>query len=633
MTSSSRSGLSRAFESPLASVAVFGQPAEEPIPSGSCDVASRWSEQHPAPQIASSCEMTLHPTRDRPPMTLEVLPRSSWDILWPLALRMVVSSGPSLVLVEIPVQSPGWSPSSPHTGRCSWWTPHVMVLSIGCTDERTNWHTGDLREPLDETVDPIWQFRIELDDSAAPRTTAWTGRSLELRSSGPESPSRDDRSGTWWSQHDWKTSAVSGFGSWAAGVASEHVIWGGQSLSTSHSKPTTAGLSLSTFGFPLSLISIVGVSLASQLDSTNLLGSCEISWVCNTVCGDGGRFSDFRPRTDCASRAISQMSRRNSFLSERRSGAVHPSFSKWTCCLAVWMTAPNWRKTLLEMRNGVTEGTMATLSHMWPIGIINAWSHATVPLLPNRKDIATGLSKTCCRRSLGNCRRSSSFCWKPMTDWEAPRSTMPRVPWLAKWTWWSPDESFSARLCFMVTSLSTHWPLVPDLSSGTWTLSGLEGVTLGSWNVIPRCCFRILDRLWRNRCTSVQVSSPKFLPWSLSLECLWVNRLKTMLHSCTTGKTEKFNRLYTSSNWSVHWSTEEPAKMMSDSFGSMSFTTNAFATWLPEDASFARSGHSFFQWPRLWQILHSLVAIRSASDLRRGNILPLPRPLPNDVDE
>ena len=124
----------------------------------------------------------------------------------------------------------------------------------------------------------------------------------------------------------------------------------------------------------------------------------------------------------------SSRSRQKRFLSDNEIGIDRPSFWKKIRSDAVSITAPKARKTLLAIKNGVSDGTTITFIHCWPIGKKTARLPVTVLLLPNRKLTAQGAS---CIRHLtdaGRALQSSSNCFRPITDILAPKSTIPEVP-------------------------------------------------------------------------------------------------------------------------------------------------------------------------------------------------------------
>ena len=261
------------------------------------------------------------------------------------------------------------------------------------------------------------------------------------------------------------------------------------------------------------------------------------------------------------------------------------------------MTALSWRNALLEIRNGVVDGTNAIFSQMGPTGTNMAVSQATVPLLPKRNDIDTGRYCTWSRISRGNWDRNSSCWWHPITVCEAPRSTIPTVPWLANkmstGSWWIMETLDFGTL--------VGWqPTGPDLLSGL-LVSGFGGVEL-SWcdlqDSLRRC--RILDMVWRNLLIN------GFTPWwSLPLLFPLKGSPKPTKQSCfststTTGITEGLVRRW---SFTSIWLSE--MKMMSSSATSLS-SIMVLATWFLTPSLFLK-GHSFFQCPLFQQILQFAV--------------------------
>ena len=96
--------------------------------------------------------------------------------------------------------------------------------------------------------------------------------------------------------------------------------------------------------------------------------------------------------------------------------------SKATCtavhekmvCLVVSMTAPKLRQTLLEMRKGVLDSTMAILTRNRSTGTRIARWQGTMLLFPNRNDMLTLRSWISGRIAAGTLQRNSSSWCCPM---------------------------------------------------------------------------------------------------------------------------------------------------------------------------------------------------------------------------
>ena len=172
----------------------------------------------------------------------------------------------------------------------------------------------------------------------------------------------------------------------------------------------------------------------------------------------------------------------NNRRSDNRKGTEHPSFSKWTTWLCVSITAPRLRNTELDMRNGVFVSTRAMRNHTEPTGINMAFWLVMVLLLPKRNVIETFCSLTLLRTSSGSSAKNFPAWWWPITDCDAPKSTIPQQPWLAKRTGscFSPTCSITSGLlsdvgdCGMLSRvISTGLGLS---SSTRWFLFILRGV-------------------------------------------------------------------------------------------------------------------------------------------------------------
>ena len=127
----------------------------------------------------------------------------------------------------------------------------------------------------------------------------------------------------------------------------------------------------------------------------------------------------------------SAKSSRNSFFPDNDIGSLHFSLRKKIVCSPVSMIAPRLRQTLLEIRNGVRVSTIAILIQYWSKGTSMAVLHCTTLLLPKRNDMFTGCSTTACCTVHGRLCRNSATWYRPITVWDAPRSTIPKVWFVA----------------------------------------------------------------------------------------------------------------------------------------------------------------------------------------------------------
>ena len=123
----------------------------------------------------------------------------------------------------------------------------------------------------------------------------------------------------------------------------------------------------------------------------------------------------------------SQKSIRKRFFPDNVSAKVHCSSLKKIVCVVVSITAPRFRQTLLEIKKGVRESTMAILIQNRSTGTRMARLQGTMLLFPNLNDMLTLRSWINGRIAAGALQRNSSSWWRPMTVWEAPKSTMPVV--------------------------------------------------------------------------------------------------------------------------------------------------------------------------------------------------------------
>ena len=159
-------------------------------------------------------------------------------------------------------------------------------------------------------------------------------------------------------------------------------------------------------------------------------------------------------------------------------GMVLPVRRTNIVCISVSMMAPSALKRVFERRNGVDPGTMAILSNKPSMGITIACSLLSVCWFPKRKTI-WHLHLLTWSFTVGSRLAKNSVTWLlPITVLVAPRSTTPRLPWVAKNTWasvtwvglgWASD--CCARSCSRF--LHSAWSLWSSILGGVEVLLGL----------------------------------------------------------------------------------------------------------------------------------------------------------------
>ena len=138
-----------------------------------------------------------------------------------------------------------------------------------------------------------------------------------------------------------------------------------------------------------------------SVSTTSLLLSDSFSWHENTRSAMLADLSNTDGVLGGFLAASSQRSSKNSFLPESWSGSSQSNWRNQILWLLVSITAPRHLQTLLEMRKGVFDSTMAILIQNLSIGTKIARLHGTTLLFPKRKDISTGFSWTKLRTWVG----------------------------------------------------------------------------------------------------------------------------------------------------------------------------------------------------------------------------------------
>ena len=197
--------------------------------------------------------------------------------------------------------------------------------------------------------------------------------------------------------------------------------------------------------------------------------------------------------------ASSQRSSKNSFLPESWSGSSQSNWRNQILWLLVSITAPKHLQTLLEMRNGVFDSTIAILIQNLSIGTKMARLHGTTLLFPKRKDMSTGFSWTKLRTWGGKWLKTLAAGVGP---WPFEMHQGPKFPGSKTWR---------TRLVpvFVVKSLGDHWTHL-----GTVLTDWLVGL-FGTGKTLRSVVFQ------RGGCTnSGRITFPAAAGWLLLFEQL-----------------------------------------------------------------------------------------------------------------
>ena len=362
---------------------------------------------------------------------------------------------------------------------------------------------------------------------------------------------------------------------------------------------SSAKLTVRGFASALLLFSWFGLAFSTVWKAVALMSSDMVTWVWQ---------NPFVPLIGAVKRSI--MSSRYSLRSLSTIGIDRPSFLKKIWLLSVSMTAPKDLKTLLAMRNGVLEGTTITFIQNGPMGKNTAFFPVTMLLLPNLKLTLQGASLSSPRISAGREWHSSENWRWPMTDMLAPKSTIPVDPCETK----------------------------NELSGKSSSVLGPRGS--GRGDVLPRCGWIILFGLTMAR-SRVTRSGRIFMIWDCTWS--WFRLLRILAGGKQIpGLFKRGELLFRTSSTvkATAFSGSSDTKSPSGSIGSPSVArdTPAKAVGAPVAGAAALDptlnlwGHSAFQCPFWWHILHELSKILWAKgflnwDLKPPLNFPLPFPL------
>ena len=400
---------------------------------------SRWHPKSPRPPRP--------PDRSDPPSAHACVEHS-----WPLAALtqslLAKSASPSPTL------------GVPPTAWGSAQTPHGCPCDCRGICGGTTGSTSDRRSPPAGMSDQLWTGQTWLSVFAAGQSSSdWAGLTAwRIPSCWSQRPC--DRQECWMTLLGQRTDVL---GDTAGQLASS---WG--FLATTQT--LTDGSRL-TFGHAVEQLTVG--SMLDWLTWDPLKVILDLSETCSTVTDSSlislthvntlsGAFSGSRAFWSGGRHAVKSLkSSKKSFFPDRVKGRVQFSCRKNTVLCSVSMMAPRLRHTLLEIRNGVLEGTIAILIQKRSTGTIKAFSQGTVLLLPKRKDICTACSKTLDRTSSGKvCRNSETWCW-PMTVCDAPKSRIPTDCDVANnvSSTWTEFWTLGGDLSFTVSQSDLYWAI------------------------------------------------------------------------------------------------------------------------------------------------------------------------------
>ena len=132
--------------------------------------------------------------------------------------------------------------------------------------------------------------------------------------------------------------------------------------------------------------------------------------------------------------ARSLISIKNSPLEDNWSGKLWPIAFASRIWFWVSITAPKVLKRVLDSKKGVAPGTTAIFNLQPWMGTTNAYSLCKRPWLPNRNVRLQAQREILDWRSGLRFLMRSATNWLPITVLVAPKSTIPWLPWDAKYT-------------------------------------------------------------------------------------------------------------------------------------------------------------------------------------------------------
>ena len=296
----------------------------------------------PPPESHSRASTHLPPT-SLPGWRCPVSPDSgpSWVGLWPLLSTRTCLAGPT-------VRLPAASLDAPHTGRWSGQRPDGLASGTSRTSWGTRSRTLGLAEShLGISVPALPPQTRSVGWPVARTTSSWT----------PLNPCG-------WSLHEGDLPKSAG-------------PW----------RSTHAGEEVSETG-----VRCLESQLCMVIDGKGIMWVSSLSKFTEHMTSPCGRLTcDLVACCMETWRTSSQKSNKYSFLAVRDSGILTPILAKVIVSWAVSICAPKVRNTLLDIKNGVLDWTMHTLTFHRDNGTNRASWHSTVLLFPKRKTVLHGI--------------------------------------------------------------------------------------------------------------------------------------------------------------------------------------------------------------------------------------------------